>query len=79
MILLIYQVVSKDQTVNENWEEPIMTLEQEKKTAKFLDSRLDDKTAAKVEKWNLALLGLTLITSRCSCGSSIWRSTCFPR
>ena len=37
-----------------------MTLEQEKKTAKFLDSRLDDKTAAEVEKWNLALLGLTL-------------------
>ncbi|MBQ6316818.1 MAG: hypothetical protein IJI13_04780 [Oscillospiraceae bacterium] len=70
-----------------------MRLEQEKKTAKFLDSRLDDETAAKVEKWNLALLGLTLahdadqscrpavgiITSRCSCGSSIWRSTCFPR
>ena len=37
-----------------------MTLEQEKKTAKFLDSRLDDKSAAEVEKWNLALLGLTL-------------------
>ena len=37
-----------------------MTLEQEKKTAKFLDSRLDDKAAAEVEKWNLALLGLTL-------------------
>ena len=37
-----------------------MTLEQEKKTAKFLDSRLDDKTAAEVEKWNLALLGMTL-------------------
>ena len=32
-----------------------MTLEQEKKTAKFLDSRLDDETAAKVEKWNLAI------------------------
>ena len=37
-----------------------MTLEQEKKTAKYLDSRLDDKTAAEVEKWNLALLGMTL-------------------
>ena len=37
-----------------------MTLEQEKKTAKFLDSRLDDQAAAEVEKWNLALLGLTL-------------------
>ena len=37
-----------------------MTLEQEKKTARFLDSRLDDKAAAEVEKWNLALLGMTL-------------------
>ena len=37
-----------------------MTLEQQKKQAAFLDSRLDDKTAAEVEKWNLALLGMTL-------------------
>ena len=38
-----------------------MTLKQEKNRAKFLDSRLDDETAAKVEKWNLALLAVTLL------------------
>ena len=36
-----------------------MTLKQEKNRAKFLDSRLDDETASKVEKWNLALLAVT--------------------
>ena len=55
MLFFIYQVVNKKQ------EEPIMTLKQEKNRAKFLDSRLDDDTAAKVEKWNLALLGVTLL------------------
>lgn len=38
-----------------------MTLKQEKNRAKFLDSRLDDETASKVEKWNLALLAVTLL------------------
>ena len=37
-----------------------MTLEQQKEEAEFLDARLDDETAAKIEKWNLALLALTL-------------------
>ena len=55
MLFFIYQAVNKKQ------EEPIMTLKQEKNRAKFLDSRLDDDTAAKVEKWNLALLGVTLL------------------
>lgn len=38
-----------------------MTLEQQKEKAAFLDTRLDDETAAKVEKWNLALLAVTLL------------------
>ena len=44
MLFFIYQAVNKKQ------EEPIMTLKQEKNRAKFLDSRLADDTAAKVEK-----------------------------
>lgn len=37
-----------------------MTLKQQKEKADFLDARLDEKTAGEVEKWNLALLALTL-------------------
>ena len=60
MIFFIYQVVNKKEESN-------MTLKQEKNRAKFLDSRLDDETAAKVEKWNLALLAVTLL-SLCDAG-----------
>lgn len=38
-----------------------MTLKKKKITADYLDTRLDDETAAKVEKWNLALLAVTLL------------------
>lgn len=38
-----------------------MTLKKKKETASFLDTRLDDETAKKVEKWNLALLAVTLL------------------
>ena len=31
-----------------------------KDEAKFLDTRLDDETAAVLEKWNLAILGAAL-------------------
>lgn len=32
-----------------------------KDEAKFLDTRLDDETAAVLEKWNLAILGAALL------------------
>lgn len=38
-----------------------MTLEQQRQEAKFLDRKLDEETAKKLEKWNLALLAVTLL------------------
>jgi len=38
-----------------------MTLEAQRKEAKFLDSRIDDSTARLLMKWNLAILGAALV------------------
>ena len=58
-----------------------------KDEAKFLDTRLDDETAAVLEKWNLVILGAALLHDadhirqaiRWRSGSSTWPCTfCLP-
>ena len=38
-----------------------MTLEKQKEQAAFLDTQVDEETLKRLEKWNLALLGVTLL------------------